>query len=62
MSPRVYKIRDLAILLDVTDQTARAYLQEGLIQGIKIRRQWLIPEAEIERILSEGILDKPAQA
>lgn len=49
--PATVRPEELALMLGVQSITIRFLLNEGRIRGIKLPRTWLIPRAEVERIL-----------
>ena len=55
MLAKKHRIFQLSEILEISPQTARRHLRNGLIKGIKIGKHWVVSEAEIERILQEGL-------
>jgi excisionase family DNA binding protein len=45
-----YSLREVASMLDVSERTMRELLQSGEVFGHKLKGQWRIPLAEIERL------------
>jgi excisionase family DNA binding protein len=54
LEPVMVRPDDVAKILGVHSSTIRRWLRAGRIRGVKISRTWLIPRAEVERILSSG--------
>lgn len=50
---RTYTPEETATLLGVHLGTVRRWLREGTLKGTKLRRTWIIPKVEIEKILGQ---------
>ncbi|MBQ8994405.1 MAG: helix-turn-helix domain-containing protein [Oscillospiraceae bacterium] len=55
--PKVYKISDVAEMLQVTRRTIYNYLKDGRIEAVKIGRNWYVTEEHLNNLLS-GKLEK----
>ena len=49
---KMYQVDEVAQILGITPFTVRKWLREGKIKGKKIGRPWMIPKAEVQRLLS----------
>ena len=47
-----YRVEDIALLLGISVYTIRKWLREGKIKARKIGKLWLVPRAEIEKLLT----------
>lgn len=43
--------REVAKLLRISDETVRRQIRTGKIRAVKVGKQWLVPGAELNRIL-----------
>ena len=50
---RPRRIKEAAEELNVSDQTLRNALKSGEVRGVRLRRIWLIPDAEMARLKGE---------
>ncbi len=55
MAPLAVGIEQAARLLGLSPHTIRAYERKSLIKGIRFGTRVLIPTAELNRIIAEGI-------
>lgn len=46
---------ELASVLRVSPETVRRALRHGTISGIRVGRQWRIPDDEYRRLLQQGL-------
>lgn len=46
---------ELASVLRVAPETVRRALRHGIISGIRVGRQWRIPDGEYRRLLEQGL-------
>lgn len=50
--PALLTSNDLALVLGVSDQTARRYLQDGDVSGgVRIKRRWYLPKKKLLEVL-----------
>jgi len=57
---RFYNVSDLAKVLDISEFSARVYLREGKISGIKVGRKWYIREKSLnDFLLCRNIREMP---
>lgn len=54
MAQTLRGIAEVAQLLGVSHFTIRRLIDRGHIRAVNIGTRWLIPAAEVERILAEG--------
>jgi excisionase family DNA binding protein len=52
MNEKLYRVSEVAALFEVTPATVRIWLNEGILQGIKIGRghYWRIPASAVEEL------------
>jgi excisionase family DNA binding protein len=53
--PESIRVEEAARRLEVTPETVRHWLGEGKLRGVKLGKTWRIQEAELERVLREGL-------
>jgi len=57
---RFYNVPDLAKVLDISEYSARVYLRENKISGVKVGRKWFIREKSLnDFLLCKGIRGMP---
>lgn len=57
---RFYNVPDLAKILNITELSARIYLRDKRIPGVKVGRRWYIREKSLnDFLLCKGIRDMP---
>jgi len=57
---RFYNVPDLAKVLDISEYSARVYLREGKIPGVKVGQKWYIREKSLnDFLLCKGIRGMP---
>lgn len=44
---KYYKVTDIAEMLSTSQLTIRTYIREGKLEGIKIGREWRVPQSSI---------------
>jgi len=49
-----YKVKEIAPSLGLSDYALREWCKTGIIKAVKMRKSWLIPKTEVERLLTEG--------
>jgi excisionase family DNA binding protein len=47
----VYTIREACRLLKVSDDTVRRMIKEGTLDAVKVRNQWRIKKASVDKLL-----------
>lgn len=52
---RYWSPTELASVLRVSPETVRRALRHGTISGIRVGRQWRIPDGEYRRLLEQGL-------
>ena len=52
--PKTYTVKKIAEMLKVHVMTIRRQIQKGNIKAVKVGRQYLIFEDELDRVLKEG--------
>lgn len=62
MIEKLYTVEEVAELASVTGRTIRNYLKSGRLIGRKIGGQWRFPEAEVQRLLTGGVPELPADS
>ena len=55
---RLVSIKDAAEILAISPWTIRAWVTQGKISSAKLGARRLIPESEINRLLSETIIER----
>jgi excisionase family DNA binding protein len=55
---RLVSIKDAAEILAISPWTVRAWVTQGKISSAKLGTRRLIPESEINRLLSEAIVQR----
>ena len=55
---RLVSIKDAAAILAISPWTVRAWVTQGKISSAKLGARRLIPESEINRLLSEAIIQR----
>jgi excisionase family DNA binding protein len=55
---RLVSIKDAAAILAISPWTVRAWVTQGRISSAKLGARRLIPESEINRLLSEAIIQR----
>jgi excisionase family DNA binding protein len=55
---RLVSIKDAAEILAISPWTVRAWVTQGRISSAKLGARRLIPESEINRLLSEAIIQR----
>ncbi|MBA7514230.1 hypothetical protein ES705_06255 [subsurface metagenome] len=57
---RFYNVSDLAKILNITEFSARVYLRQNKIPGVKVGRKWYIRERSLnDFLLCKGIRNMP---
>ncbi|MBA7514242.1 hypothetical protein ES705_06267 [subsurface metagenome] len=57
---RFYNVSDLAKILNITELSARVYLRQNKISGVKVGRRWYIREKSLnDFLLCKGIRNMP---
>lgn len=57
---RFYNVPDLAKILNISEYSARVYLRDNRIPGVKVGRKWYIREKSLnDFLLCKGIRDLP---
>lgn len=51
---RLYKIRELAEMLGVTERTVRKLLKSGKLEGSKICGKWIITEEQLKKLIKNN--------
>lgn len=46
----MYRIKEVAEILNFTERAVRQWIIDGKIKCVKIMGQWRIPEEEVERL------------
>lgn len=46
----MYRIRQVAAMLNFTERAVRQWVADGKIQAVKIMSEWRIPASEVERL------------
>lgn len=52
--PPVLRVRELAQILSITDNTAYALVRTGRIRGVRLRRSYRIPREAVMEYLMDG--------
>lgn len=52
---RVYKVNELPKLTGLTADSIRYFIRKGKIKAVKIGKNYVVKESEIQRIQQEGI-------
>lgn len=55
---RLVSIKDAAAILAISPWTVRAWVTQGRISSAKLGARRLIPESEINRLLTEAIVQR----
>ena len=55
MQPLAVRIEEAAKLVGLSKHTIRAYIRKGKIRAVKVGRAVLVPTAELERLVREGV-------
>ncbi len=55
---RLVSIKDAAEILAISPWTVRAWVTQGKISSAKLGARRLIPESEINRLLTEAIVER----
>jgi len=55
---RLVSIKDAAAILAISPWTVRAWVTQGKMSSAKLGTRRLIPESEIDRLLSEAIVQR----
>ena len=45
----MYKIKEVARILDISERTVYKFMNEGKIRAIRVGGQWRIPKSEVEK-------------
>ncbi len=53
MTEEVYTILEAAQLLKVSDDTIRRMIKEGTLDAVKVRGQWRIKKASVDKLLGK---------
>ncbi len=56
--PRFYTVKELTKELRRHPRTIYRWLDEGFLQGKKVKDGWLIPHEEVERIIKDPFTDE----
>jgi len=46
-----YDVKEIAVMFNVQEATARKWLKQGRFEGRKFSNKWYVPKTELERIL-----------
>ena len=57
VNTKLYTVKDLVNILNISERTVRAYLREGKIRGRKIGLNWRVTEENLKKFL-EGVDNK----
>jgi len=49
-----YTFAEVSEILRVTRRSLYAWRKEGRLEAVKVGKNWLVSQAELDRILSEG--------
>lgn len=49
-----YKTSDLARMFQLNQKTIERKIRAGVIHGVKVGAQWVVSEAEVQRLQKEG--------
>lgn len=55
---RLYTVEEVAKIFSVKPYTARGWLRDGVIKGIKVRGTWRVSQAEVTRFANQEYGDK----
>jgi len=55
----MFSPNETAKFLGITPDHVRSWLRKKIIKGVKISGSWMVPRAEIERILEDRPKDEP---
>ena len=53
--PKLLSVSEAGRLLGISKHTDRAWGYQGRLQVVKLGRRVLVPHAEIERVVSDGV-------
>ena len=48
---KLYKISEVADFLKVHDQTIRRYIKKGELKAVKVGKQWLIKNTDLNKLI-----------
>lgn len=51
-------VEDLARLLRCSERTARRYVAQGQIKGMRIGKRWLVREADLDAAFAQALAEK----
>jgi len=51
---KLYTVNEVAIVLNVTSNTVRLWLNKGMLKGIKISNGWRISETDLKAFTNRG--------
>jgi excisionase family DNA binding protein len=50
--PEFLTVSQIAKRLQMSPQTVRTWIEEGMIRGIRVRKVWRVPREDFERLLA----------
>lgn len=53
--PQLASCQEVADALGVSPYSVGRWCREGLLKAVKLRKEWRIPRAELERVLAQGL-------
>lgn len=62
MDPLAVDVREAGRLISVSPFTIRRHIKRGLLKAVRVGRRVLVPVAECERIVREGVPRLPSDA
>ena len=57
--PEFLTVSQIASRLQMSPQTVRTWIEEGMLRGIRVRKVWRVPRADFEQLL-ESLESGPA--
>jgi excisionase family DNA binding protein len=61
MEEQVWRVREIAKLLNVTRETILKLLQQGTLRGFKVGRDWRVTQTELDRFMQQRPPEPPAE-